>query len=31
MRPERAAWLTLLPILAELGYYTLPATLQHNL
>ena len=31
MAPERAAWLALLPPLATALYYTLPATLQHNL
>lgn len=29
--PERAAWLALVPALATLTYYTLPASLQQNL
>ncbi len=29
--PERAAWLALVPALATLAYYTLPAPLQQNL
>ena len=31
MLPERAAWLALLPALATVSYYALPASLQHNL